>query len=438
MTRVRSRDSGGYPTITSGDTDEVTTPQAPAKTELTTEARSEAPVTDVQAGEAGPAPSAESKSAGRSRFAADARAQHLERDLQSFAFKAKDKSSASNVGALPGTRPAASSFTTVEQGVKAFERDFGVTVKDTSSWNAEDLSRVHEAWSKMGAKEKEAIKGLDLRRESAPPDDVAHDHKGDGKVAGLYSAKTNPPSITFYDAAFPTPSNGDNRRASMHIAIHEAGHAVEKRVRDEAVKELNTSAAKTQQTNGALKDALVEDASARRAFSARPVPKVKGDDAKTLGKFTAATAGVYAAQRALVGAKTAAAKDKAEQALDAAVAKRDAALSAMGAAHPMADRASAVASAQDGVVAATKSHAEAMVDYTSKKAAVTALEAKPDQTKILADFKKATKGEKPVSGYGGTAADENFAEAYALYRRDPSYLANNFPKTHQWFARNYP
>ncbi|MCC7073661.1 MAG: hypothetical protein IT383_20290 [Deltaproteobacteria bacterium] len=434
MTRIRSRDPQGLPTVTSDNADEITTPQKMVKTE----AMPELPATEVQPSEPGPAPSAESRSAGRSRFAADARAQHLERDLQSFAFKAKDKSSATDVGALPGARPKASSFTTVEQGVKALERDFGVTVKDRSSWSAEDLSRVHEAWSKMGAKENDALKGLDLRREGTPPDDVAHDHKGDGKVAGLYSAKTTPPSITFYDAAFPSPTDAANRRASMHVAIHEAGHAVEKRTRDDAVKVLNSAATKTGETSRALKDAVREDASARTAYSARPKPTVKGDDAKTLGKFTSATAAVYAAQRALVGAKTAAAKDKAEQALDAAVAKRDAALAGMGAAHPMADRAAAVAQAQDGVVSATKDHAAAMVDYRSKKAAVGALEAKPDKTKILADFQKATKGEKAVSGYGGTAPDENFAEAYALYRRDPGHLANNFPKAHAWFARNYP
>lgn len=433
MTRIRSRDPQGYPTVTGGD-DEVTTPQKMVKTDVAPEL---AP-TDVQPAESAPAPSAESKSAGRSRFAADPRAAHLERDLASFAFKAKDKSSATDVGALPGARPAASSFTTVEQGVKALERDFGVTVKDKSSWSAEELSRVHEAWSKMGAKEKDALKGLDLRREGSPPDDVTHDHKGDGKVAGLYSSKTTPPSITFYDAAFPTPTDAANRRASMHVAIHEAGHAVEKRTRDDAVKVLNGAAATTQTTSAALKDALADDASARTAYNARPRPAVKGADAKTLATFTKATAAVYAAQRTLVGAKTAAARDKAEAALDAAVAKRDAALSAMGSAHPMADRAAAVAQAQDGVVGATKTHAEAMVDYTEKKAAVTALEAKPDKTKILADFQKATKGEKPVSGYGGTAPDENFAEAYALYRRDPAYLAKNFPKAHAWFARNYP
>src|SRR5687768_13468469 len=42
------------------------------------------------------------------------------------------------------------------------------------------------------------------------------------------------------------------------------------------------------------------------------------------------------------------------------------------------------------------------------------------ETNGVAAFQREVKA--PVTGYGADGADENFAEAYALYRRDPKLL----------------
>jgi hypothetical protein len=56
----------------------------------------------------------------------------------------------------------------------------------------------------------------------------------------------------------------------------------------------------------------------------------------------------------------------------------------------------------------------------------------------LDDFKRATRGERSVSGYGATAPGEAYAEAYALYRRDPQYMHDHHRKAYDFFHSRHP
>ena len=392
-------------------------------------------------------PTAESKETAQARFINDPRAKNLQHALQGNAdvVGGKDKSSATNVGALPGPRPASSDFKTVADATTALEKDFGVHVV-AGAWSAEELSRVHEAWSQLTPGERANLKGLDLKRDGQAPADVSAANKGSGQVAGLYepnveadaNGRKAAPSITYYDAAFPKPENTpESRRSSMHVILHEAGHAVEKRAYDDAMAASNAAVEK-------LNPIVGEEKQANADLKAAQAPLNKGLHAEKTpahikeGKaFVAADNAMRAAEGQLDAAKTPAQLAKANAAMDKAVAQLDAATAGMSADNPAASAVQTYADARKARADVGRRYGDASVGYETAHAQEAALGAKGN-TKTIADFSKSIKGDKPVSGYGGTAPDENFAEAFALYRRDPATLQANNPKTYAWFAKHYP
>jgi hypothetical protein len=240
---------------------------------------------------------------------------------------------ATMIGRTPPPR-AAPLFTSVEQGIAALEAKYGVTV-GREGWSVEDLSRVHESLALLGAKEREELKGVHLAREASPSGEVPMDAAGFffPNVLADASGRTKPPTIVWYDDAFPSSNNARiDRRHTMQVVLHEVAHAFDQ-----------------------------HDAS----------DVVAADNTRTSLHGTAPNA---AAQHTL-----AAAQGK-----------------------------TPYASPTDGV------------------------------THEALDLQKMLDGEPLVSPYAEMGPPENFAEVYAVYRRDPQWLNEHHPKAAHWMRKHYP
>lgn len=376
---------------------------------------------------------------------------------------------AADVGAPPGPRAAGADFlaqakkaakpgataddleqAAIELGKAALKKDFGVEVKDGNrDWSAEELARAYESFSAMPAGDQAKLKGLSLLRQREAPPESQAEARG-GTVAGEYNPNVKTKdgerikggSISIYDAAFPSGNDPDSRRATMQVFIHEAGHAVEGRARDDAVAAVNvavdaqnTADDKLEPTLAPAKQAWDDYNSAATSF--RYTDKAGGDFAK-------AQQAVGAASAKLQAAKTPEELADAQGKLDAAKAKRDAALSKLSGTDTE-DAAKAWASASDGAEQPIKDYAQAHVAYLQAKGGVDA--AKRDlqrlgtvdgkTSKELAAFKAAKGREGAVSPYGASASGEGYAEAYALYQRDPKLMHSRYPNQYKFFHQNH-
>lgn len=341
----------------------------------------------------------------------------------------------------------------------ALKKDFGVTVKKgDKQWTTEELSRAHESFSNMPVADRAKLKGLDLIRDSTAPAKSQAEMK-EGTVAGEYSPnvesrngkRVKPGSITLYDAAFP--KGADARKESFHIITHEAGHAVEGRARDDAmaahnetIDKRNTAVEKLNTTVEPNKANWTAYNSSGRAFSrARP------QDANTRA-FNTAQNRVTGALDKLQKATTPEAIAKAQTALDTANTARDAALAKLPADHGARDAAETLVSNSRDLETSTKNYATANADYLpankEEKARKKDLDAVSTTTgsgetakntsKELSSYKSARGSEKPVSRYGATGPAEGYAEAYALYRRDPDMMKKKFPRQYAFFHKHHP
>jgi hypothetical protein len=360
------------------------------------------------------------------------------------------------LGDLPGPRPAASTFPDEASAKAALERDFGVKVKNGSkSWTQEEMSRVHETFSKMSAADRDKLKGLDLIRDRQAPPEVQAE--GGGKVAGLYSpnvdtkngARVKPGSISLYDGAFPTGvSNDASRRVSMHVIGHEAGHAVEGKKRDDALATLNSKGDALNSANDAVRKNLGVDNANREA----------ANKTSQAGPQTGASNAFYAVQNAQVdmnnacsdmsNADTPTQLAAAENRMKAAEARRDAALQKLPIDDPNAAQAQEMALKGHAWKSTAKATGESRItaagaarDYKTAQAATNAVSSGPaHESKELTSFKafRAATREKPISDYGATAPEEDYAECYALYRRDPKTMQAEFPDAFRWMKANHP
>ena len=398
-------------------------------------------------------------------------------DLQASQLAAKVHSSAkphvhSHGDAMGGVspRPKTSTFADKDAAIAALKKDYGVNVRDGDrAWSTEELSRAHESFAKMSAKERKALKGLCLIRESKPSAKVRSEISAKGKVAGLYSPNVDtkdgkrikPPSITMYDAAFPKGNSEASRRTSVHTFLHEAGHAVEGRKRDDAAAALNAATDKSNAAvapyNEAVNDYNTKNDANNDAINGYNKAVRSGFKARSgaeYDKFKRAQNGVSSKLSALQSAKTPAARKKANDALQAAKAKRDEALAALPTDERHRDKADALVSAsnewertqtalngaKEPLAKAKATHAELAAETKAAQKKYDRVTVKGGDSKELAAFKRFRKGtkEKPVSGYGATKPSEDYAEAYGLYRRDPVYMKEHFPKAYKWFKKTHP
>jgi hypothetical protein len=365
-------------------------------------------------------------------------------------FLAKAKAEAKK-GATPAEIEAAA----CKLAKEALEKDFGVKVKNgDKNWTAEELSRAHESFKQMPAADQKKLEGLDLIR-NAKASAKSQAEMGDkGTVAGEYLPNTDTKdgkrvkngAIQLYDAAFP--SGADARKQSMHVIIHEAGHAVEGRSRDDAVVAANIANDKQNATLPTLnpaaeanKDQWNETNKAGKAFGVVSTADKPGT------AFLKAQIGVTNAIDKLQKAKTPAELTKAQADLDAAKAARDKALAGMSG-HKKESAANDLVAATDKQEKTARAYADANIPYLAAKAdadakmaelkKVATVTTKADgsyETKSneLSAFQKAKGKEKAVSGYGASAGPESYAEAYALYQRDPAAMKKEFPNQYKFF-----
>jgi hypothetical protein len=455
--RVGHSPVGGASGATAATTiDETTTPfqRAPPSQLKTEEAPAQRPViTD------------ESKAFAEGRFRADPRAQQLEQRIQSKEAGHVDGAhaddaffagaNAGSVGKLPGDRAAASSFKTTKEGIAAIERDFpGVKVVASDKWTPEQLSRVHESLSQLGDGEKKALDGVQIKRESRASADEQEGH--DHPIAGVFRPNVEsvgghrkaPPAIVFFDGAFPGASGSkpEDRRATSHVVLHEVGHAVERKAASDVLADKNAATDRRNSAVDADDKALrmnnrEGEAWSRTAASERPLKEVADVNA-----MSRASSQVNAALEKMGAASTPAALKKAEAELGKAVAARDKVLAKMDKDdNSAAADAHSLAGTQDAWIAQRRAVGAANVDVASYGAAEKAAYAVLDvpttdafegKTKGLAAFEKAV-GKDKVSEYGAASA-ENFAEAFAMYRRDPAWLEANHPAAFRFMKKNYP
>ncbi len=368
-----------------------------------------------------------------------------------------------SVGGPGPARPAASTFATREAGVAALDRDFGVRVRDGNpAFSPEELSRVHESYSRMSSPDREALRGLDLRREHTASAAIQQEAGGHGTLAGLYSPnadarpgtgeRVQPASITLYDSAFPSGPQG--RQSSIHTITHEAGHAVEGRRRDDATAALNGTIERRNAAVPVLNDANDANNAAVGTFNraAREAGRNPGTTAaeRSQSRQVASTQNaVNRANEAVGTARTPEALAAARTRQDTAVAARDAALGRMSATHPGRAATEEMVRASDNWGSAARARGEANVPLTQLSAEQSAARANVGRfensahvSNELSDFQRSTRTarghEQPISDYGATGPAEDYAESYALYRRDPAFMQEHYPRTFQWFQRQHP
>lgn len=396
---------------------------------------------------------------------------------------------ASNLGAAPGPRTPASDFegeakkanpkaTPAELDAianksarAALEKDFGVKVKDgDKQWTTEDLSRAHESFSQMPAGDQQKLKGLDLIRNAKASAKSQAEMGSKGTIAGEYmpnvtttdGVRDKPGAIQLYDGAFPATPDG--RKQSMHVIIHEAGHAVEGRASNDALVALNGATDKSNKAADDLNPKIVANGAqwgakpkGDRQYPAGTTNRAMEDFGSVPGAdkpamaFVGTQNAVTAAVVKLQNAKTPADLDTAQTNLDAAKTKRDAAMKGMSG-NAKESEASDWVAATDKQEVTARAKADSNVKYLPLKAdtdqtmkdlkAVSTLTAIVDdagkstqttKSNELQAFEKVKKKEAAVSGYGESKAPEGYAEAYALYQRDPKKLKEVAPLQYKFF-----
>ena len=440
---------GPAPTTTPADT-------APAQsTSQTAQAQAPAPQSPAAT------PTAASRQDAQVAFSRDVGA--AQRLQQTQGTAAADAPAGQNVGGAGAARPAASTFTTREAGVQALQRDFGVRVRDGNpAFSAEELSRCHESFSRMSTTDRAALQGVDLRREhQASAAAAAETGQSPANLAGLYSpnvtanspsgTRANPPSITLYDSAFPSGAAG--RQSSIHTVLHEAGHAVEGRARDDAMAAHNGAVERHNATVAPFNNATTANNTSIDAYNtasrATRLPRGATTQQRTqFQAFQRAENAVGRANQALGSATTPAQVQAAQTRLQTAVTARDTAFGAMGADHPSRSAAQDLVTASNNWGTTAQARADAAVPNTAARTEETAARRTLDglqnshqtssELQSFQRFRGTRPTERPISAYGGTGVGEDYAEAYALYRRDPTYMQQNYPRTHQWFQQHHP
>ena len=396
---------------------------------------------------------------------------------------------ASNLGAAPGPRTTASDFAGEAKKANpkaspseldgiankaaraALEKDFGVKVKDGDKpWTTEDLSRAHESFSQMPAGDQQKLKGLDLIRNAKASAKSQAEMGSKGTIAGEYmpnvsttdGVRDKPGAIQLYDAAFPATPDG--RTQSMHVIIHEAGHAVEGRADNDALAALNAATDKSNKQSEDLNPKIIannEQWGAKKKgdkeYPYGTTNRAMEDFGSVAGKdkpgmaFIGAQNAVTSAVVKLQNAKTPADVKTAEAELVAAKTKRDATMKGMSG-HAKESKATDWVAATDKQEVTARAKAESNVKYLPLKAetdqkmkdlkAVSTVtvgvddQGKPTLTtksNELQAFEKVKKKEAAVSGYGASKAPEGYAEAYALYQRDPKKLKEVAPLQYKFF-----
>lgn len=372
------------------------------------------------------------------------------------AIQVKISATGDAVGTLvaPAAPAAAATFATVADAITGLKTKFGlidVIGEKGQSWTVDQLNKVSGAWGRLGDSEEAALSGYKLILTDNTLTGPGGTHV-DGLTTrqdktsadGLSASKTR--EIRFTAGMFDvdlTSFVGDSSNAapaSFLTIIHEAGHAQETKLVDDA--------------NTAEMAALVETNKAIVAGNAAGANAVASRNTAVLGHWNHFKPADQTASKPFVDALDAAHKAIAafriepdptkmaalESPAQAAVKTRDTAKAAVPAANPAhAKFATAVADQDAHLMAARNVLAKRQAKAAA--ATVTAAAKNPAATsskrlQAFVDF-VTTNGILPVTQYATdnwpAKPAEFYAEAFSLWHNDPVFFASYSAKLKTWF-----
>lgn len=322
-------------------------------------------------------------------------------------------------------------FASQKDAAAALKKDFGIDLmpkgsKQQPEWTSKtkdfslpDLEKIYDGLSRLSDKEKEAVKGVKLAKVDGMngPESAAFEDelKADG---------TRNDVLVFSDRVFSDDKGtfiGDGKNAapvSMETITHELGHAIETgdlRKAEQVAKQAEVEGAKAMKPeitayNAAAKKLNVNVTESKDMHDAGKAALSALDDLRRNDDPSKVKELRQAAKDAMAAAKTAA----------TSLPKKEAAAGAA-----MLARVDSVAK-----IAEKKAVAVVALDQVDGKDGT--------QTAKLESFlSMATANNvKPFTDYAATGEQEFFAEGFALYKSDPTYLKENHPKVFEWFEAN--
>jgi hypothetical protein len=351
-----------------------------------------------------------------------------------------------------GKVTTAQKFADLDAAKKGLVADFGfkAVVDGSATWTLPELNKVYAALLRVGSAEKAALAGVDLVREStivnAKGDSLAGEFSYSHGVATGANKATHAEKLSIADSAFA--GDGVNfvggatnaAEASFTTVLHEVGHAVEhaeerktSAAKFDAMAAHNAAVDKVNTTNTAQSAAMK---TARDGFVALPK-----DQQKTGMGFANASLALTNAWAAVAKNSTVGQHDKLVTAAQTAKTKRDTArtdLTAKSATHAALglfkdanDRVDEWGTACEARVAAHKAQEKAKTEADAK---VTG--GAKSESKRLAKFRAFVGKEKltPPTQYAkAEGMGEWYAECFTLWKNDPEFLTDQYPKVKKWF-----
>lgn len=372
------------------------------------------------------------------------------------AIEVKISATGDAVGTLvaPAAPAAAATFATEANAITGLKTKFGLTDvigEKGQSWTVDQLNKVSGAWGRLGASETSALSGYkliltdnNLTGPGGTHVDGLTTRQDKTSADGLSASKTREIRFTvgMFDADLASfvGDSSNAAPASFLTLIHEAGHAQETKVVDDA--------------NTAEMAALVETNKAIVAGNAAGTKAVASRNTAVHGHWNHFKPADQTASKPFLDALDAANKaigtfriepDPTEMAaLEApartAVKTRDTAKAAVPAANPVhAAFTTAVADQDAHLVAASNVLAKRQAQAAAS--AVTAAAKNPAGTsskrlQVFVNF-VTTNGILPVTQYAKdnwpAKPAEFYAEAFSLWHNDPVFFAAYSAKLKKWF-----
>jgi hypothetical protein len=348
-----------------------------------------------------------------------------------------------------GAVVTAQKYADLDAAKKGLKADFGFAniVDGGATWTLAELNKVDAALQRTGSAEKAALQGVDLVREatilSSKGTPLAGEFSYKHGVATGADKATHAEKLSIADSAFS--ADGVNfiggaanaAEASFETILHEVGHAVEH------AEERKTSAAKfdamaghnaaVTKANAASNTQSASVTAARNAFLKLPKDEKKSGTAFANATFAVTNAWAKVANNS----KTAEHDANVKAAQDATTARETArtALETKSATHPALGL---FKGPNADVDAWGKACEDRVAAHKAQEAAKTAADAqmKNGESKRLAKFRTFVGKEKltPPTQYAkAEGMGEWYAEAYSLWKNDPAFLDDQYPKVKKWF-----
>jgi hypothetical protein len=348
-----------------------------------------------------------------------------------------------------GAVVTAQKYKDLDAARKGLKADFGFAniVDGGANWTLPELNKVDAALQRISSTEKAALAGVDLVRESTILNDKGKPLAGEfsykhGVATGADKA-THAEKLSIADSAFSADGvnfiggAGNAAEASFETILHEVGHAVEH------AEERKTSAAKfdamaahnaaVTKMNAANNTQSASMTAARNAFLQLPKDEKKSGTAFANASFAVTNAWVKVTKNNKVAEHDA--NVKAAQDATTAREKARTALEAKSATHPGLGL---LKSPNADVDAWGKTCEDRVAAHKAQELAKTAADGqmKGNESKRLAKFRAFVGKEKltPPTQYAkAEGMGEWYAEAYSLWKNDPEFLNDQYPKVKKWF-----